>query len=105
MPIAPKLIAVSFQSQSSQQLARDVKSITLFDLVSLLAICSTILVITATCNYLSKVIRPPIKSSEKEKLPCRDCQYFNSNYHLKCAVRPSDVLTERAIDCRDLELK
>jgi hypothetical protein len=105
MQIAPKLLAVSIQSQSSQQLARDVKSITLFDLMSLLVVCSTILVITATCNYLSKVMRPPIKSSEKDKLPCRNCQYFNSNYHLKCAVHPSDVLTDRASDCRDLQIK
>jgi hypothetical protein len=103
MQVAPKLLAVSFQNQASSQIARDFKSVTVFDLISLLMVCSTIALVTATCNYLSKVIRPPIKASEADRLPCRSCQFFNSNYHLKCAVHPSDVLTERAIDCRDYE--
>jgi hypothetical protein len=103
MQISPKLLAVSLQPQSSQQIIRDLKSVNVFDLMSLLMVCSTIVLVTATCNYLSKVIRPPIKSSETDRLPCRNCQYFNSNYHLKCAVRPTDVLTERALECRDYE--
>jgi hypothetical protein len=103
MQVAPKLLAVSLQPQSTQQTPRDLKFINALDLMSLLMVCSTILLVTATCNYLSKVIRPQIKSSEMDKLPCRNCQFFNSNYHLKCAVRPTDVLTERAIECRDYE--
>jgi hypothetical protein len=103
MQISPKLLAVSLQPQSSQQIIRDLKSVNVFDLMSLLMVCSTIVLVTATCNYLSKVIRPPIKPSETDRLPCRNCQYFNSNYHLKCAVHPTDVLTERAIECRDYE--
>jgi hypothetical protein len=104
MQFTPKLLAVSLQSQQqSQPIARDAKSLNFFDLMTLLMVCSTIVLLTATCNYLSKVIRPSIKSSETDKLPCRSCQYFNSNYHLKCAVRPTDVMTDRASDCRDYE--
>lgn len=105
MQLAPKLLAVSLQPQPKQPIARDLKSVSVFDLMSLLTVCSTIVLVTATCNYLSKVIRPPIKASEPQKFPCRNCQFFNSNYHLKCAVRPTDVLTDNAIDCRDYETK
>jgi hypothetical protein len=106
MQVAPKQLAVSFQYPTSQPVVREPKSINVFDLMSLLMVCSTIVLVTAVCNYLSKVIRPQVKiSSETDNFPCRNCQYFNSNYHLKCAVRPTDVLTDRAIDCRDYEIK
>lgn len=33
--------------------------------------------------------------------PCPSCWFFSRNVYLKCAVRPSDVLTDRAIHCPD----
>jgi hypothetical protein len=35
------------------------------------------------------------------QVPCRKCQYFTGNFYLKCAVRPLDVLTNKAINCSD----
>lgn len=39
------------------------------------------------------------------KLPapvrCSDCQYFNKNHLLNCAVHPVTVMTEQAVDCKD----
>jgi hypothetical protein len=35
------------------------------------------------------------------QVPCRNCQYFSGNFYLKCAVNPSDVLTNKAINCSD----
>ncbi|MEG3849223.1 hypothetical protein QT971_17765 [Microcoleus sp. herbarium19] len=35
------------------------------------------------------------------QVPCRNCQYFSGNHHLKCAVHPGDVLTKKAINCSD----
>lgn len=40
------------------------------------------------------------KRSSK-KIPCTKCRYFSDNFYLKCTVHPMDVLTERAIECRD----
>ena len=34
-------------------------------------------------------------------IPCRSCQYFCHNPYLNCAIHPSLVLTDRAIDCPD----
>ncbi|MEG3436450.1 hypothetical protein V0288_04905 [Pannus brasiliensis CCIBt3594] len=33
--------------------------------------------------------------------PCASCRFFSNNVYLKCAVRPSDALTDRAVDCPD----
>lgn len=33
--------------------------------------------------------------------PCPSCRFFSKNVYLKCAVRPTDVLTDRAIHCSD----
>ena len=103
MQINPKTVAVSLSSQSSLHVEHVPKSNNMFDIMSVVIVCSTVFLVTATCNYLSKVIRPPLKSSATDKLPCRNCQYFNSNYYIKCAVNPNSVLTDRAADCRDYE--
>jgi hypothetical protein len=33
--------------------------------------------------------------------PCKNCQFFNNNYYLKCAVHPSTALTKEALNCSD----
>ena len=38
------------------------------------------------------------------KIPCAKCLYFTGEYNLKCTVKPSNALSEKAIDCRDFEL-
>jgi len=40
-------------------------------------------------------------TNSHEKLPCRTCQYFSNNHHLKCAVQPSLVMTTEATTCSD----
>ena len=35
------------------------------------------------------------------KVPCKNCRFFSYNYYLKCAVNPSAVLTEEAINCSE----
>ncbi|WP_026733737.1 hypothetical protein [Fischerella sp. PCC 9605] len=41
----------------------------------------------------------PLTSSHK--LPCYTCRYFSNNHYLHCAVQPSIVLTEEAMNCSD----
>ena len=40
-----------------------------------------------------------------QKIPCTNCQYFNGNIYLKCAVQPSKVMSDQAKDCSDFEPK
>lgn len=35
--------------------------------------------------------------------PCPSCRFFSRNIYIRCAVRPTDVLTQQAIDCPDYD--
>lgn len=35
------------------------------------------------------------------QLPCMNCHFFYMNQHLNCAVNPSVVLTDKAVNCLD----
>jgi len=35
------------------------------------------------------------------QIPCRTCRFFINNQYLKCAVHPSTVLKQQAINCPD----
>lgn len=35
------------------------------------------------------------------QIPCRNCRFFKENQYLKCAVHPSTVLKEEAVNCPD----
>ncbi|MEH2337643.1 hypothetical protein [Nostoc sp.] len=35
------------------------------------------------------------------KAPCKNCRFYSNNHYLKCAVNPSIVLTEEAINCSE----
>ncbi|MFS0514027.1 hypothetical protein ACEYW6_04785 [Nostoc sp. UIC 10607] len=36
-----------------------------------------------------------------QKLPCKNCRFYSNNHYLKCAVNPSIVLTEEAVNCSE----
>ncbi|MEH1870396.1 hypothetical protein [Nostoc sp.] len=36
-----------------------------------------------------------------DKLPCKNCSFYSNNHYLKCAVNPSIVLTEEAMNCSE----
>ena len=42
-----------------------------------------------------------VKSKILQKVPCKKCQFFANNHYLKCAVKPDNVMTEKAIDCSE----
>ncbi|ERT09054.1 hypothetical protein M595_1012 [Lyngbya aestuarii BL J] len=51
-----------------------------------------------------KLIRSQLSISKPfQKIPCTNCQYFNGNVYLKCAVQPSLVMSEQAKDCTDYQ--
>ncbi|MBN3870555.1 hypothetical protein [Nostoc sp. JL33] len=41
----------------------------------------------------------PIKALHK--VPCKNCRFYSHNHYLKCAVNPSIVLTEEAMNCSE----
>ena len=42
-------------------------------------------------------------AQQMHKIPCPNCKFFTSNYHLKCPVHPITALSEEAIGCPDFE--
>lgn len=67
---------------------------------------SFFVVLTGMAIWLSKRRMEQKKDSffnfnRFHQVPCRKCQYFTGNFYLKCAVRPLDVLTKKAINCSD----
>lgn len=47
------------------------------------------------------ILNHKLTSNRRLQLPCRNCEYFQHNYYLNCAVHPSIVLTEQALNCSD----
>jgi hypothetical protein len=61
-------------------------------------------VIMIIYNRFSKRSLHLIVINPNQVTPCRRCQYLGDNSHLRCALHPSIVLTEQAIDCQDYHL-
>lgn len=57
---------------------------------------------TGLPKYLQKVL---FNLKPQQKVPCRECQFFNSNPYVQCALHPMTVQTERATNCSDYRNK
>lgn len=47
------------------------------------------------------ILNRKLTSNHRLEVPCRNCEYFQHNDYLNCAVHPSVVLTEQALNCSD----
>jgi hypothetical protein len=55
---------------------------------------------------LPKALRKkPLELNRPQKVPCRSCRFFSSNPYLKCALHPTSVMTDQAIDCADFHTR
>ncbi len=44
-------------------------------------------------------------AKQMHQIPCTNCQFFTTDYRLKCTVHPSTANTEEAINCIDYQPK
>jgi hypothetical protein len=60
---------------------------------------------TGFCAYAvyQSVTQTVQTASRMHQIPCSKCQYFTTDYFLKCTVHPHRALSEEAIGCRDFE--
>ncbi|MEH2294583.1 hypothetical protein [Nostoc sp.] len=67
-------------------------------------------------SYACKAVEDPPETAAQDKdeivsikhfqqHPCKNCQFFNNNHYLKCAVNPANVLTKEALNCSDYRIK
>jgi len=43
------------------------------------------------------------RAKKMHQIPCTGCQFFSTDYRLKCTVHPAIANTEEAIDCKDYQ--
>jgi hypothetical protein len=70
-----------------------------FPIVSSIAVLTAIAVSTYAC--ISKQRQKAQVHQCASKTPCHSCEYFTNNLYLNCALHPTTVLTEAAVDCID----
>ncbi|MCF2151531.1 hypothetical protein IQ276_035025 [Desmonostoc muscorum LEGE 12446] len=58
-----------------------------------------LLILQKIRSFLDYKMVFPTNSSHK--VPCKSCRFYSNNNYLKCAVKPSIVLTEEARNCSE----
>ncbi|MEH2454940.1 hypothetical protein [Nostoc sp.] len=67
-------------------------------------------------SYVCKAVEDPREKTVQDKDEivsikhfwehhCKNCQFFNNNHFLNCAVHPSTVLSKQALNCSDYKPK
>lgn len=93
------------QSRVETETLKSVKVVT-SDSIMLWGIVGFVVCWVAIFFMLSKRVRVTRKEiainiQTLHQIPCKNCKFYSSDPHLKCAVNPSIVLTEKAVDCSD----
>jgi hypothetical protein len=71
-----------------------------FSMVGSTAILLAMAAAIAAC-ISAKERRPAAKIQPDSAVKCQSCKYFDRNLYLNCALHPSLVMTEEAVDCID----
>ena len=58
-------------------------------------------IVAAIYARIPKTIQRLSNLKVHPQIQCYGCHYFSSNPYLKCSLHPDNVLTDRAVDCRD----
>ncbi|MGI0484699.1 hypothetical protein ACN4EK_04620 [Pantanalinema rosaneae CENA516] len=72
-------------------------------IVPLCFLSAWVIVLITVWSLWSAVRDTALRTQQMHQIPCANCQFFTSDYHLKCTVHPSTALTEAAIGCPDYE--
>lgn len=66
-----------------------------------LVVIALALTFSRNLNFCQTIDKKVSNSKLTDKLPCFSCHFFKNNPYLKCAVHPSTVLTQAALNCLD----
>jgi hypothetical protein len=56
---------------------------------------SVLFILTGMAIVLNKL------NKKRVNVPFKNCKFYSKNNFLKCAVNPSDVMTEKAVECHE----
>lgn len=73
--------------------------------ILLASVCFTavfgVVVLTVSALFKGKDQGSKVRTDAPLDIPCQNCRFFNKSQRLCCAVHPSIVLTEQALNCPD----
>ncbi len=102
--VETKLVSTTDNDTKPQSLnVPDVAGV-LFALLSFMIVWASVVFIVSNFSKVWKVLRDGdgiVTIDCFKQVPCKNCRFFNNNYHLKCAVNPCTALTKEAINCSD----
>ena len=68
--------------------------------ICLITVCTLIFFVFRN-NFLKIPRNSKVVIYRFQQAPCINCQFFNKNKYLRCAVHPSSVSTKQALNCSD----
>jgi Tfp pilus assembly protein PilE len=82
---------------------REIETHSPLETVSIVLVGFVVLSVIAAAIYehFYKRNKPSLRPKLSAKISCQECYYFSCNHYVKCAIHPDNVLTDRAINCRD----
>lgn len=71
-------------------------------MIQILLSCVAWLVVGLVFREMIALIhRTLITAQRMHQIPCLQCQFFSGSRYLKCALHPTEAMTEAAINCPD----
>ncbi len=66
-------------------------------------ICAAVALVTIFLhpNFRKAVLNRMFPIKYNHRIPCNNCKYFKNNRYLQCAIHPTKVLSQEAINCPD----
>ncbi|NJL63422.1 MAG: hypothetical protein HC903_18320 [Methylacidiphilales bacterium] len=63
---------------------------------NVLFIIPVLFILTSTAIVVHR-----LNQTKQVNIPCKKCKFYSNNNFLKCAVNPTDVMTTKAVECRE----
>ncbi len=71
-------------------------------MLQILLSCAAWLVVGLVFREMIALLhRALITTQRLHQIPCLKCQFFSGSHYLKCALHPTEAMTEAAINCSD----
>ncbi|WP_373540951.1 hypothetical protein [Chamaesiphon sp.] len=99
--IIGQVVSPASQNRSGEVVPSLVNAV--FINIALVAVCFALFI--PIYAYISKQRQHKFKIGQHHKVACHRCRYFSNNLYVQCALHPTSVMTEQAIDCKDYTAK
>lgn len=100
---ARPIVTESVNSLPSSQPGRENTSRLDIVLAVVISLAMLTAIVIPIYGYIFKRWQYSSSLKPRTKFSCSQCQYVGNNSYLKCALHPSVVFTEQAVNCKDYD--